>query len=173
MKPILFSESRTRAQGFNTFGEAVLSDVISCVVTEELNGEFEMEMVYPISGFRFAKIQPRSIILVGTTPRDNSGYNVQPFRVYSIVKNSDGTATILARHLSYDLNGIPVTTLFGSNGVGITLSQLCTYLTTYFHERLPVFYGLYRQLDICHGRHNVNSCADWYGDRDVWRRRGV
>ena len=43
----------------------------------------------------------------------------------------DGTATILARHLSYDLNGIPITSLFGSQGVGVTLSQLCTYLTTY------------------------------------------
>ena len=131
MIPILFDAEQTREQGFGTFGLGVLTDTISCTVTEELNGEFEMQMVYPISGIHYSKIALRSIILVGTTPRDSSGYNTQPFRVYSITKMGDGTATILARHLSYDLNGIPITSLFGSQGVGVTLSQLCTYLTTY------------------------------------------
>ena len=47
MKPILFPEGQT---SFNTNVIGRLSDAISCTVTEERNGQYELHMEYPIDG---------------------------------------------------------------------------------------------------------------------------
>ena len=59
MKPILFSENST---SFTTNGIGRLSDAISCTVTEERNGLYELEMEYPIDGQHYSDIAIRSII---------------------------------------------------------------------------------------------------------------
>lgn len=97
MNPILFSESETQ---FNTNGIGRLSDAISCTVTEERNGKYEMEMVYPYTGQHYEDIRNRSIIAV--IPYKDA--SLQPFRVYKISRPIGGRVTINARHLSYDLN---------------------------------------------------------------------
>ncbi len=56
MIPILFSEN---SNTFTTNGIGRLSDVISCVVTEERNGQFELAMVYPADGKHFGDITLR------------------------------------------------------------------------------------------------------------------
>ena len=38
---------------FTTNGLGALSDAITCEVTEERNGEFELEMEYPVTGKRY------------------------------------------------------------------------------------------------------------------------
>lgn len=38
---------------FTTNGLGALSDAITCEVTEERNGEFELEMEYPVTGIRY------------------------------------------------------------------------------------------------------------------------
>lgn len=114
MKPILYDATDTIFRGF---GIGTLKDTISCTVTQEFNGAFELELVYPVHGAHFEDIGIRSIIRVGTKPQTASWTNaVQPFRVYSITKNADEhTATILARHLFYDLNGVPVAPFSGTD----------------------------------------------------------
>lgn len=47
MVPILFDKSATT---WTTNGLGRLSEAISCKVTEERNGEYELEMQYPVSG---------------------------------------------------------------------------------------------------------------------------
>ena len=47
MKPILFPAGQT---SFNTNGLGRLTDAISCIVTEERNGSYELHMEYPIDG---------------------------------------------------------------------------------------------------------------------------
>lgn len=89
---------------FTTFGIGVLSDCIRCEVYEERNGEYELEMDYPMTGWLFEYIENRCIIVA----KPNDVDNPQPFRIYQITKPINGVVTIYARHLSYDLSGVPV-----------------------------------------------------------------
>ena len=59
MTPILFSDAAT---DYSTQGLGALADALSCEVTEELNGEYELQMTYPVSGRRYADIKNRCII---------------------------------------------------------------------------------------------------------------
>lgn len=101
MKPILYSSTET---SFTTNGIGILGDCISCDVTEERNGLFELEMRYPISGIHYGEISQRSII----SARSKPGGTIQPFRVYEISRPIGGVVTVYAKHLAYDLSGIPV-----------------------------------------------------------------
>lgn len=98
---LLYPETETQ---FNTNGLGALSDSISCEVTEERNGVYEMQMEYPITGIHYNDIQNRNIIFVKPTPYKDP----QPFRIYRITKPLSGRVTIYAEHLSYDLSGIVV-----------------------------------------------------------------
>lgn len=101
MMPILFPATATT---FDTHGLGTLSDAISCTVTEERNGAFELELSYPITGVHFGHIQQRCIVLV----KPNNFSNPQPFRIYRISRPIGGVVTIYARHISYDLSGYPI-----------------------------------------------------------------
>ena len=106
---------------FNTNGIGSLADAVSCIVTEERNSSFELELVYPITGQHYADIQHRSLIFVKPNPFDQP----QPFRVYRISKPLNGLVTVYAWHISYDLNGIPVRP-FHTYTIDATLSALTT-----------------------------------------------
>lgn len=86
---------------FLTQGLGVLTDAISCEVTEERNGAFELTMVYPVTGIHYDEICERRIILAPPNPSDEW----QPFRVYRITKPMRGKVTVYGEHISYDLNG--------------------------------------------------------------------
>ena len=47
MKPILYSDTET---AFDTNGLGILSDAISTKVAQELNGQYELTLKYPITG---------------------------------------------------------------------------------------------------------------------------
>lgn len=78
-----------------------LTDTISCYVEREINGIYELTMLYPITGERYSDISLRSLLYV--TPDDQKPR--QLFRVYKITKPLRGIVTIVARHISYDLDG--------------------------------------------------------------------
>ena len=101
MIPILFESTAT---SFSTNGIGRLSDAISCIVTEERNGPYELEMQYPITGQYFSELQHSRIIY--SVPAD--GKAAQPFRIYRIEKPLNGICTIYAEHISYELAHIPV-----------------------------------------------------------------
>ena len=83
------------------FGLGVIADAVRCVVKEELKGNYELEMEYPVTGRRFADLTERRILFAKPNPYTKP----QPFRIYSIVKTVKGTVTIKAAHISYDLAG--------------------------------------------------------------------
>ena len=101
MIPILFPATSTE---WTTQGLGALSDAISCTVTEERNGIFELEMQYPVSGVHFSEMQNRCIILAIPSPYRAA----QPFRIYRITKPLNGVCTVYAQHISYDLSGVPL-----------------------------------------------------------------
>lgn len=116
---ILLYDSEEKLFGTNGIGS--LADAVSCIVTEERNSSFELELVYPITGQHYADIQYRSLIFVKPNPFDQP----QPFRVYRISKPMNGLVTVYAWHISYDLNGIPVKP-FHTYTIDATLSALTT-----------------------------------------------
>ena len=100
MKPVLYPSQET---AFGSNGLGILTDAASCVITEERNGAFELEMTYPVSGIHYKEIAPRCIILAKPNPVDDP----QPFRVYRITKPMGGLVTVYGEHISYDLAGVP------------------------------------------------------------------
>lgn len=101
MIPILFEKN---TKDFSTNGVGRLSDAISCTVSLEANGEYELTMVYPMTGEHFHDIQMDSIIIAKPDGRRNN----QAFRIYKISKPLNGQVTINAEHISYQLTQIPV-----------------------------------------------------------------
>lgn len=104
MKPILYDSGRASFSAGSDNGLGVLSDAISCKVTQELNGQYELELRYPVDGLHYGEIALRSILRASVDP---SG-GLEPFRVYRIVPAMGGVATIYARHIVYDLGGYVV-----------------------------------------------------------------
>lgn len=92
------------AREFTTNGLGALADISTCTVTEELNGVFELEMEYPITGLHFDEIKNNYIIVAKSNPYSDP----QAFRIYSISRPIDGMVTINANHISYDMSGILV-----------------------------------------------------------------
>lgn len=99
--PILYSSTETN---FDNNGIGILSDCVSCFVTEEANGIFELEMQYPMDGIHYSEILDRSIIKA----KPDQFRDHQLFRVYYKSKPLSGIVSISAQHISYDLSGIPV-----------------------------------------------------------------
>ena len=116
VKPILYPPEETE---FVSNGLGILADAISCEVQQVLNGQYELTMQYPITGARFGDIKSRSIILAKTDPVSE----LQPFRVYEILKTSAGIVTVYAHHMAYDLKGIPITP-FEANGPQLALQGI-------------------------------------------------
>lgn len=122
MKPILFAENST---SFTTNGIGRLSDAISCVVTEERNGQYELTMEYPSTGIHFDEIKLRAIIVA----KPSEGASNQPFRIYNISRPINGRVTIDAQHLSYDLSknvAMPFEVTASSTACASTLAGLKT-----------------------------------------------
>lgn len=118
----LFNSAETE---FLTNGKGCLSDAISCVVTEERNGEFEVELEYPITGIHYHDIELRDIIFCKPNPFEDE----QPFRIYQISKPINGIVTVNAAHISYDLSGILMSPFKAAN-LGVVFSQFEQYPVT-------------------------------------------
>lgn len=102
MIPILYGTSET---AFTTMGKGSLADCLSCTVTEELNGIYELEFTYPITG----KLYNEMVTNGGTVycPHDDNG-DRQAFDIYKYSAPIDGIVTFYAHHISYRLTKIVV-----------------------------------------------------------------
>lgn len=94
MIPKLYNAQETE---FTTLGLGVLSDCQKCTVTESRNGEYILEMDYPISGANFEQIKNDTIVLA----KGNDKHQEQPFRVTRISKPIGGIVSIQAEHITY------------------------------------------------------------------------
>ena len=122
MMPILFEESE---QEFNSNGIGILNDCVTCDVVQELNGQYELTLKYPVSGIHFAFLGQRRIILAKTDLEEQT----QPFRIYRITKPLGGIVTVLARHIAYDLGGAPVSPFIATSAAD-ALVQMKTHCVT-------------------------------------------
>lgn len=97
----------------------VLTDTISCKVTEERNGVFELEMVVATTTPYFEEIKEGRYILA----KPNHTQGAQAFEIYEISRPILQRVTIRAHHISYRLSFIPVEP-FSCTGITATLNGL-------------------------------------------------
>ena len=102
MYPILYDSTE---QDFTSNGIGVLSDCVSCIVNEELNGAFDLELQYPVNGVLFPEIIEGRYIKCKSNPY---GGNQQIFKIYRSEKRMNSVAKFYAQHISYELNGYPI-----------------------------------------------------------------
>lgn len=91
------------ATTFTSNGLGPLPDATSAGVTEEVNGIFELEFEYPITGLHYAEIKRNRLVVCKPDPYDTE----QAFRIYSISKPISGIVKVNARHIAAaDLPGM-------------------------------------------------------------------
>ena len=104
MIPILYS-TITEGTVPSHYGVGALSDCLTCQVTEERNGAYELYMEYPANG-----IHAEDIILNAFIKAQPNFTDVpQIFRIYKVGKNMNGKFTVQAQHIIYDLSGKVIT----------------------------------------------------------------
>lgn len=119
MIPILFEKN---AVDFSTNGLGRLIDCVSCKVTEERNGIYELEFVYPITGrFYQTMVDEGGTVCVW----HNDQHDIQAFDIYAHSDPMDGRATFYAHHISYRLNRIIVGP-FSATSPAEVMSKLST-----------------------------------------------
>lgn len=101
MRPILYDANETV---FKSNGMGRLSDAISCKVVEERNGQYELEMKYPVTGIHYEDLSEERII----GARHDDTNDIQPFRIYKITRPMNGQVVVNARHISYQLSKVTV-----------------------------------------------------------------
>lgn len=119
MIPILYESNTT---SFNTNGIGRLSDAITCIVTEERNGQYELQMTYPLDGALYNDLQVSRIIWA--VPSD--GEEEQAFRIYKVSRPISGIVTVYAEHISYQLSCLPVSR-YSATSAAAAMSGLASH----------------------------------------------
>ncbi len=84
---------------FSNNGLGILKDILSCVVTEELNGRYDLELEYISNGQNSEYIVENNILKVPVI-----GKSEQLFRI-KIIRKDIKTIKATAYHITYDLSG--------------------------------------------------------------------
>ena len=101
MIPILHEDNET---SIRNYGWGSLKDAISCTVSCEENGAYDLSMIYPMTGYQAEKLLERRLISAAPSLYENR----QLFRVYRVARPMDGRIQVYAHHISYDLNNCVV-----------------------------------------------------------------
>ncbi|MEA5008958.1 phage tail spike protein [Clostridium tyrobutyricum] len=93
---ICIYDKKTIKGNFDNNGLGILSEAISCYIIEELNGDYSLELEYPVNSKKAKYIVEWNIIKA----------EGQLFRIYKVEKSSDGKNVIKvwAKHIFYDLS---------------------------------------------------------------------
>lgn len=102
MIPVLYPSDE---MSFRTNGIGRLTDAISCKVTEERNGIYEVELIYPITGQHYKDIKEGCILWC----IHDDTKTPQPFDIYSHTAPINGVVTFRAHHVSYRQSNIIIT----------------------------------------------------------------
>lgn len=101
MIPILFDQTEKL---FTSGGLGFLVDCTSCKVSQERNGVYECEFIYPITGPKYDLIKEKTIIYA---THDDTQIP-QPFDIYARSAPINGLVTFYAHHISYRLSNAVV-----------------------------------------------------------------
>ena len=138
MIPILYEVGE---EAFDSNGIGHLADCLSCIVTEQRNGIYDLEMTYPVNGLNYDEISERRIIYA---PHDSSE-EYQPFDIVQISKPLKGAVTIRANHVSYRLNSTIVRPFSNATSVSDVFSKIPDRLARY--QNSPFTYTNYKDVE--------------------------
>ena len=99
-----------------------LSECTACEVTEERNGVYELELVYPIGAAHANDIVTDCYIKA----KPNQTSSNQLFHIYKVSKPINGEFTVYAEHVSYILSGYPVPTVSASGNAQAAINAILT-----------------------------------------------
>lgn len=99
-----------------------LSECTACEVTEERNGVYELELVYPIGAAHASDIVTDCYIKA----KPNQTSENQLFHIYKVSKPINGEFTVYAEHVSYILSGYPVPTVSASGNAQVAINAILT-----------------------------------------------
>ena len=97
MIPILYDKYET---DFLSNGLGQLGDCLTCTVTEEINGIYELAFTYPMSGAYYEQLINYGGVVACT--HDHNG-DIQLFDIYKYDAPIDGIVTFYGSHVSYRL----------------------------------------------------------------------
>ena len=163
MIPVFYPPNTT---DFSSFGLGVLTDTISCEVTEERNGVFECLLKYPVSGQHYGLITKECVIKA--KPNDTAAD--QAFRIYRITKPLNGIVTIYGQHISYDLANVPVLPFSTeSRSPQLILSQLLAGDTRFtgwtdYSDAKAFSVTQPKSVRACLGGTEGSMLSKWYGE---------
>lgn len=163
MIPVLYLPN---AADFSSFGLGVLTDTVSCEVTEERNGVFECLLKYPVSGQHYGLITKECVIKA--KPNDTAAD--QAFRIYRITKPLNGIVTIYGQHISYDLANVPVLPFSTeSRSPQLILSQLLAGDTRFtgwtdYSDAKAFSVTQPKSVRACLGGTEGSMLSKWYGE---------
>lgn len=100
MIPILY-KTITEGSVPRNYGIGALTDCLSCEVSEERNGAYELQMSYAAQGIHASEIQLNRYIKA----KPNFTDDPQLFQIYKIGKTMNGRFEVYAEHISYRLSG--------------------------------------------------------------------
>ena len=106
--PILYQAGETN---FNNLGLGVLKDTVSAVVSEDLNGKFELDLVYAYNNKLSKSLVSGNVIKVDA----GNILKEQLFTIAQVSKTLDGKISVHAEHISYimqDLTLKPKTVVY-------------------------------------------------------------
>lgn len=101
MTPILHEADVT---SINNYGLGALKDALSCTVSYEENGAYDLTLIYPMTGIHAELLTERGLISAAPSRYENR----QLFRIYRMTRPIDGKIQAYAHHISYDLNNCVV-----------------------------------------------------------------
>lgn len=99
-----------------------LSECTACEVTEERNGVYELELVYPIGATHANDIVTDCYIKA----KPNQTSENQLFHIYKVSKPINGEFTVYAEHVSYILSGYPVPTVSITGNAQVAINAILT-----------------------------------------------
>ena len=115
---------------FNHNGIGILRDVLICSCTEVLNGKYDLELEYPISGFLVESIVEENII---KAPVGNPSGEDQLFRIKLITKQLK-RIRVYATHIFYDLSDNFLVDVAPTNRSGDEALNWMNQRTMYAHD---------------------------------------
>ena len=98
MIPVLYAYP-TYANNFTKNGMH-LTDAIECTVEEEINGIYQLHLVYPVDGKYATKLKALNVIVA----THSYGKVLQPFDIFRVSMPKHNRIEVDARHVSYRLN---------------------------------------------------------------------
>lgn len=184
MYPILY-EQVTPGTIPATRGIGTLSSCSSCEVEQVRNDIYELVMEYPITGIHSKEIAYRRIIKA----KPNFTDDPQLFRIDRIGKVMNGSFTVYAKHISYDLSGNEITSGTAGNaaeacvllqnaapGYNITTDKVVSgnfkinvpgSVRSYFAGREGSFLDVFGKADIKYDNFNIQFLTNAGEDRGI------